>query len=336
MHDTSLGFRHLVGMIVLLLSLGFFADGQLSRGITVYGRVFLPDSQPATQTTVNITGQNGYVASAVTDGRGGFRFEGIPRAIYSLNVTVPRSAKYLAEPVSVDARDGTSFMADIFLRDPLESSAVKEKSSGVISVREAEQRIPKDARKAFEKAQKYREQKKYEAALSELEKAVVIYPDYFQAFAEKGVVRINSGHPREALRDFHKAFQIFPEYEPALSGAGYCQLTLGNYEQAIALLERAHQLDPTHTQNLLFMGISNLALKRWQQAQAALEKALKLDANGMATAHLYLADAFAGQNLYERAADELRIYLQSNPNAPNAERVRQREKQLRTKISAQD
>jgi tetratricopeptide (TPR) repeat protein len=202
----------------------------------------------------------------------------------------------------------------------------------VISTKEASQQIPTDARKALDKAKKHREKKKFDAALAELDKAIRLFPEYFQAYTEKGVVGIQSGRLPEAFENFDKALRLFPEYEPALSGAGYCLLTLGKYEKSIVLLEKAVHLDSTHTQNLLFLGIANLALSHWEKAQQALEQALKLDPVGVVSAHMYLANALAGQHLYGRAADELHSYLEQNPGVPNADRLRSKEKYWRTQV----
>src|SRR5262249_16343830 len=203
------------------------------------------------------------------------------------------------------------------------------KTRPVISSREAVQHIPKEARKALNRARKYRDQKKSDAALAELDKAIQLFPGYFQAFTEKGVVLINSNRPRDALQHFSKALEIAPDYERALSGAGYCLLTLGNYEQSAAFLEKAVHLSSTAAQNLLFLGIANLALRRWEKAQEVLEQALKFDPAGTTLARVYLADALAGQRLYARAADELGTYLQLNPAAPDADRLRKKEQSLR-------
>jgi tetratricopeptide (TPR) repeat protein len=118
-------------------------------------------------------------------------------------------------------------------------------------------------------------------------------------------VLANTGHLQEALTEFNRALQILSSYEPALSGAGFCMLSTDRYEQAIGMLEQAIQIEPTHTQNLLFLGIADIALARWSKAQEALEQALKRDPEGMTSAHLYLANALAGQELYNRAVDEL-------------------------------
>jgi tetratricopeptide (TPR) repeat protein len=321
-------------MSLLLLWVETAVYARALPGVTVSGRVFLPDNQPAVEVTVNITGQNGFNASAKTDARGGYRFEGIPPTLYNLSVVPPDNTRWYADRVSVDTtRDGPLFTADIFLRSPVEAPPARSSSSPVISAREAAQHIPSDARKAYGKAQRYREQRKLDAALAELDKAISVYPDYFQALAERGIVQINAGHLDEALRDFNKALEIVPEYEPALSGAGYCLLTMGEYRQSIAFLEKAVRLGPIQAKNLLFLGIANLAVKQWEKAQEALERALKVDPAGSVLAHMYLADALAGQHLYRRAADEVHIYLEKNPAAPNADRLRQREEYLRSQQS---
>lgn len=320
----------LLGMIGLVFLTGLAAFPQARQAVTVNGRVFLPDNQPAVQITVNISGQNGFTASTKTDGRGGYRFEGMPASVYTLRVTPPQNAAFYADSTSVDTtRDGNLFTVDIFLRNPLEASTKNDKGAKLISIKEASQQVPREARKSLDRAKKFREQKKYDAALAELDKALSLYPDYFQAFTERGVVQINAGRLQEALPNFNKALELFPDYEPALSGAGYCLLTMGQYEGSISHLEKAVNLDAAHTQNYLFLGIANLALNRWQTAQHFLERTLKLDASAI-NAHMYLADAYAGQRLYARAADELRTYLEKNPQAPNADRLRQREKSWRS------
>jgi tetratricopeptide (TPR) repeat protein len=221
-------------------------------------------------------------------------------------------------------------MVDIFLRKPLETKR-KEILERVISAKEAA--IPKPARKALERAQKYRAEKKLDAALTEIDKAIAIYPLYHRAVAERGIIQVNLGRLREALKDFSKSIEIFPEYEPAVSGAGYCLLSLEQYEDAIAYLGKAIQLNPDNTKNMIFLGIANLAMSRWHQAEEILERALKLDGSAAVEAHVYLADALAGQQLYSRAADALGAYLKLNPNAPTAVRLREREKYFRAQQS---
>lgn len=334
MRPLSLHASLMSEIIVLFLGLHLSAYSQNINIVEINGRVSLPDGQPASQILVNISSQTGPLASRTTDDQGSFRFDGMPKTQLTLTVTVPKNARYFADPVSVDAtRMGTIFSANLFLRNPLQAPINQQKTPPLISAREMSLQIPKEAKKALSRAQKFKDQKKSEAALKELDKAIEFFPEYFQAYAEKGIVQIQSGRLQDALKNFESALQIFPEYEPALSGAGYCLLSSGRYEQSIAYLEKALHLDPTNARTLLFLGISNLALSRWQKAQDALEQALKVNPNEAASAHMYLADAFAGRHLYRRAADELHTYLENYPEAPNAAHLRDKEKHWLSQIN---
>ncbi len=212
----------------------------------------------------------------------------------------------------------------------LEASLRQERPATAISTPQAGQRVPESARKALEKARKYRVGGKIDAALAQLDKAIRIYPGYFQAFAERGIVQIQSGKVENALRDFETAIRISPDYEPALSGAGTCLLTMGQYERSVAFLEKAVEIAPKHAQSLTALGIGQLALGRWQKAQESLERALQADFLGAASARVYLADALAAQHLYRRAAEELHTYLQINRDAPDADQLRAKEEHWRS------
>ncbi len=311
------------------------ALAQTPGSISVYGKVFLPDGNPAARMTVHISAARSFSADTTTDVEGNYRFEGLPPGPFELKLNQPADAPYSKATIAygISYEGGGRYRADVLIRNPVEIVQNREKSPAVISAREAGQNIPKEAQKAFNRGKQYREQKMLEAASKELDRAIKVFPDYFQAWTEKGKTEINLGHPQKALEDFTQALQLLPDYEPALSGAGYCHLILGSYEQSVASLEKAIRIDSTHVQNLLFLGIDNLALKRWGKAQEALERALGLDPKGMVTAHMYLAHALAGQGIYDRAADEMHTYLELNPNAPDAARLRDAESQWRAEAS---
>jgi tetratricopeptide (TPR) repeat protein len=312
-----------------------FVLAQAPVTISVYGKVFLPNGNPAVNMTIHISASHSFGGDTTTDVEGNYRFDGVPPGLFELKLNQPAKLPYSGATIAygIAYEGGGHYRADVFIRNPVEIVQNKEKTPAVISVKEAGQHIPKEAQKAFDRGKSYREQKKPDAALKELDKAIKIFPDYFQAWTEKGKTEINLGHPQEALQDFTQALHLLPDFEPALSGAGYCHLTLGSYERSIDMLDKAIQIDPTHVQNLLFLGIDNLALKRWGKAQEALERSLNLDPKGMVTAHMYLADALAGQEIFDRAADEMHTYLELNPNAPNAARMRDAEARWRAEAS---
>jgi tetratricopeptide (TPR) repeat protein len=321
-----IGFWFWIGSSVL---------AQTPVNITVYGKVFLPDGNPAVSITLHISASHSFNADTTTDIEGDYRFEALPPGLFELKLNQPANSPYSGATIGygIVYEGGGRYRADVFIRNPVKIVQKKEKTAAVISTREASQNIPKEAQKALVRGKRYREQKNFEAAIKELDKATKIFPDYFQAWTEKGKTEINLGHPQQALQNFTQALQLFPDFEPALSGAGYCHLTLGAYEQSIAMLEKAVKIDSTHVQNLVFLGVANLALKRRGKAQGSLEQALKRDPNGMVTAHMYLAHALAGQEIFDRAADEMHTYLELNPDAPNAGRLRDTEARWRAEAS---
>jgi tetratricopeptide (TPR) repeat protein len=309
-------------------------DAQI-RIVSIYGKVYLPDRQPAAFMPIHLSTVRGYGADTTADDKGNFLFEDVPMNQIQLKVNPPKESPYYDAPVTVNiSREGVNnFRADIYIVRSVVMVPKTEKTAPVISVREASQQVPSAAQKAYLKGKKYRGQKKFKEALNELDLAIRLYPEYFQAITEKGNVLVSTGHLQEGLTEFDKALRILPSYEPALSGAGFCLLSTGKHEQAIGMLEQAAHIDPANAQNLLFLGIANLALSRWSKAQAALEQALARDQERMASAHLYLAYALAGQELYSRAADEMHTYLTLNPTAPNAGRLRDTEAQWRSQVA---
>jgi tetratricopeptide (TPR) repeat protein len=339
MQDSLFLIKKLAWALVCLFLMVLFAEAQTSetqiRFATIFGRVYLPDRKPAALMPVGISNSNGYSAETITDDDGNYRFEGVPMGQFQFKVNPPTGSPYHDAPVTfnITRENQNNFRANIYMMKSTEVAAPREKTAPVISVKEASQHIPSAAQKAYEKGKKCRELKKFKEALIELDSAIRLYPEYFQAITEKANVLAGTGHLKEALTEFNKALRIFSSYEPALSGAGFCLLSTGDFEQAIRMLELAIQIDPAHAQNLLFLGIANVVLSRWSKAQEALELALNRDGEGMASAHLYLAYALAGQELYGRATDEMHTYLTLNPTAPDADRLRETESQWRSKIA---
>jgi tetratricopeptide (TPR) repeat protein len=338
MQDNLFLIKRLVWTSAYLFLMVLIAEAQAPEPkttiVSIYGKVFLPDRRPAPFMSLHLSTSSGYSADTTTDNDGNYRFEDVPQAQIQLKVTPPAESPYYDAPVIYNVtREGPNTLrANIYITQSKQVILKKEKTEQAISVKQLGQHVPSAAQNAYQNGKKHREQKKFKEALNELNRAIQLYPDYFQAVTEKGYVLANTGHLQEALVEFNKALQIFSSYEPALSGAGFCMLSTEEYEHAIGMLEQAIQIEPTHAQNLLFLGIANIALTRWSDAQEALGRALKRDPEGMTSAHLYLAYALAGQELYSWAVDELHTYLKLTPNAPNAGHLWDLEALWRSKI----
>src|SRR5437667_1892285 len=99
----------------------------------------------------------------------------------------------------------------------------------VINTAESEQKIPKEARKAFNLGVKFKKDDPAQAEIN-FSRAVELFPEYFQAFSERGDLNVLRHNLDAAARDFDQALKFNPRYGPALRGSGYCKLSAGEHQ----------------------------------------------------------------------------------------------------------
>jgi tetratricopeptide (TPR) repeat protein len=191
------------------------------------------------------------------------------------------------------------------------------------------QQIPKAAQKSFDQAIRQRSERRYEEALKSFDRSIEQFANYFQAFSERGHLRIALGDAAGAARDFEQALKINPGYGPALRGVGFCEFQQGKFADAVRDLEKAVDAESPNATTCLFLGMSRLALGLRDQARAALKKALTIDPNGAARAHVHLANLCIKENKPQEAIAEIEAYLAAVPNAPDADKLRALLSQLR-------
>jgi tetratricopeptide (TPR) repeat protein len=294
----------------------------------------LPDGNPAVHVKVKISGQTGLNYDTVTDSSGRYQFQ-VPAGRYRLAATNPQDANQYTDPIEADTgrTAGNRVLINLYLREP--TTRRNGPRPGVISLAEASQQIPKEAKKAFDDGVKRKSNRQIDKALESLTRAIDSYPGYFQALAERGEIYIAKNQIADASEDFMRAVKLNEDWGPALRGLGYCNLEQQKFAEAIRYLERAIQVDPSIANAHLFLGIATLANDRRDEAKKALQEALKLDAKAAVTAHIYLADLHAREERYKDAANELRIYLDARPDAPNAARLKAKENEMRAKAKKQ-
>jgi tetratricopeptide (TPR) repeat protein len=196
------------------------------------------------------------------------------------------------------------------------------------------QEVPRPARKAFDRALRYLDEKRYEDAIKGFDRAVELFPAFFQAMTERGHVLIAMGRAPEASADFARALELNSRYGPAIRGSGICKFQQGNYAEAVQELERAAQAEPGNATNYLFMGTAQVALDRREQARASLQKALSIDSAAAARAHVYLANLSIRENRPQDALAELDAYFAAVPNPPDKEKLLAIRSQLRSILTA--
>jgi tetratricopeptide (TPR) repeat protein len=245
----------------------------------------------------------------------------------------PSDPEQSSDSVEIDASRGapSRIAVNFFMRSGVRKAFNRSPQAVSISVAEATQQVPRQAKKALETANKYRSKNQHEQALASFDRAIEFFPDYFQALAGRGHLRLAMGQVSAAAQDFARALELNARCEPALRGSGLCKFQQGSFEDAAEDFERAAAEAPGNPMNHLLLGIANSALGRHAAAHASLGKALSLDPVGAVRAHVHLANLWIKQDRPREAIAELEAYLAAAPNAPDAEKWRILAGQLRRK-----
>lgn len=295
-------------------------------GFLIFGRVSLPNGQPAARVRVYIETMSGLKRDVLTDQEGNYEFRGMSAGRYRVHALNPDVPEQFSEPAESDTTRSFAnrLQINVYLRLPLHGEK-RDARPGTVSAAEAAQNIPKAARKAYEQGVKLQKENHPQQALEQFNKAIELFPAYFQALAERGNLLTQHNKLAEAETDFVRALQLNDKYAPAYRGIGHCQIQQKNFQAAVSNLEKSFVLDPNAPMTLLLLGYANLSLNRYEEARQCFQQALKLGASSTARAHVYLAEIYAHEQKFKEAADSIAAYLKANPNATDAANLRKME-----------
>lgn len=309
-------------LLCLLPAPGLYAQGRFDS-YSIYGRVAQPDGSPAPRAVVHLSTPIGFNREVLADDAGRFEIENLRRDRYYLTAVNRSAPDQVVDPILVEISltSPNTMSVNIYLRNKDAKAATEDKKPAVISVAEERQNAPKPARKAFDQAMKLGTEKKSDESLKKFARAIELFPGYFQALAERGLLLLSMGNVPEALKDFQHALDLNSHYGPALRGSGLAKFQQNKYADAVQDLERAVDAEPGNATNYYFMGIAEVALDRREQARASLQKALSIDPVSSVRAHVHLGTLLIRENHPQEAAKEIETYLDAMPNAPDAEKL---------------
>ncbi len=183
---------------------------------------------------------------------------------------------------------------------------------------------PKDAKKAYEKGLDRNKKKKFADALPELEKAVNLYPKYAVAWYELGRAYNAQKQGDRAREAFLKSTEADPKFvSPQLELLQFA-VNERDWEKIEKQAGVVIKLNPyISPQVWFFHSVASYNLKNLDAAEKSAREAAKLDTNhrNPKINHL-LGVILADKGEYSSALDQMRTYLASAPNAPDAANVK--------------
>jgi len=182
---------------------------------------------------------------------------------------------------------------------------------------------PKDAMRAYEKAQKVKAEKPEEAE-KYLTKAVEIYPQFAAAWTLLGDIHRQRNEFDAARTDYARAAAADPQFVNPTYGLTVIAMQEKKWDEAIRLSDQVLKLNGgAFPLAYFFSAAANYNLQKFDAAEDSAKKFKALDTQH---AHpdvcLLLSYVLLRKQDYAGAAREIRDYLAAEPNSPDAETLK--------------
>ncbi len=283
---------------------------------TINGMIFDHNRRPVPDINVELLDDlERTIATRKTRGSGFYSFQRLNRGVYYVSVRVA-GTNFKRKKVRIDLGDLNAIggvdvkQVDVHLELDDRKTGRTPARTGVVFVQE----VPSEAKLLFAKATKNLNDDSIEEAVSNLNAAVKIFPEYYQALIKLGTLHINLGKFADGEGFLTKAVNVNPKSFTGYYGIGIAQYKLKRMDEAIENLRKAIEIDPSAERTHLQLGIVQRELKRFEKAETSFLKAKRLSNNRSSDANWNLALLYY-YNLKkkEKAADELDSFLKNLP-----------------------
>ena len=350
MHNYSKIRKSFVVTLAALWCLSLFASlalAQAGGGIdltgtggrhTIQGRIYYPSGRRSdSRLKIKLQNFNSGELSVFSDPNGSFSFKGLDPGSYTVVVEAGDAYETAKEVVYIDT-DGSNPRRGIFLPPitriysvdiALRLKPAEAAKLGVVSAALAA--VPDPARDLYLKAIDSIQAGDNLKAVEQLKGAIAIYPQFPLALNELGVRYLKLGQIDKASEALKSAVALAPEeFHPRLN-YGIALLNQKLFpeaeEQLRAALAKRSNAPTAH----MYLGITLAMQRKFDEGQKELLLAVGANSNEVALAHRYLAGIYLEKHQDARAADELEIYLRLVPKTPEAEVLRKKIKEIRTR-----
>ncbi|HKP85081.1 MAG TPA: tetratricopeptide repeat protein [Blastocatellia bacterium] len=313
--------RHSLAAALLFLLLPAFASAQVNTagqgGAPPSIQFFMPNgTMPEREVRFTLMSDSGRIEVYFSDSKGRF--------IMSPVLGLKSSAEYRI----VVQSDGTSYdttmvtfkefgvyQVQVFLR-PLRAPATKP--ARVVDIAELDSPAPETARQAYAEAMRAYKAGQNEEAVRGLKQAIELYPDYFRALNDLGVIYMKMGKLDLAAQMFEQAIKIGPRvYYPRLNLAKI-YTRQGKYKEAVLMLEQLHKENSALAEVRIALGDALMAMNRLEEAEPHLRAALadpKLERESAGDVHYKLGSLLSRKEQYDEAIKELSQAVEVLPDS---------------------
>jgi len=264
---------------------------------------------------------------STTDETGNFVFRGVPPGDYVVVIDKEKDFEPFIQNVSVIQPRGMppqNFYLSIRL---IQKAAAAAGKPGVINVDLA--KVPKPALDLYNKAIELSKTGDHSGAVKQLEAAIAEYPNFMLAYNEMGVQYLRLNQLEKSDEALQSALKIDPQAYMPMMNRGIVVFTMKRYGEAVPIFRKTLEKNDQNPVAHYFLGQALANLGLFEDAEKELVTALKSGHEDLNEGRRLLAIIYASRGAKKQAADELETYLKSAPNAPDAEKLREKIRQLR-------
>jgi tetratricopeptide (TPR) repeat protein len=290
----------------------------------IQGRVFFPDPGSTRRLRVSLQSVNYVSQSTLTDEDGVFHFNQLETGSYTVSVDVGKEYDPAIETVLVEQR---------FVNVTIYLKAKPDPS------------IPQAAVDFYRKGQEFARKGNNIKAVEQFSSALALSPQFAAALSELGVQYMKLAQMDKAAQTLESFLKLKPD-DPL----GQLNLGVALYNQSVALygekkvdesnqkaiqaqshLQTAIKLKSSGPSAHYYLGLTLIRLRQYEAAQKELELAISNGGENLAPAHKFLGGIYMSTHKSKEAADELEKYLQLDPKAEDAAKIRNTIQNLRSK-----
>ena len=308
MRQRAFHFNLLFALAALMIAP--FALAQAPSSI----QMFMPDGALVERPIrFTLTRDDGRVETLFTDTKGKFLITGDLVRDADYIVTIDGDGRTFGTTVATFRTfRNTIAYVPVFLK-PLEEK--KRNPPGVLDVTDVN--VPPAARSAYQQAMEEVGKGENEKAISDLQRALDLYPRYLRALNDVGVLYLQMNRLDEAATTFKRAIKIDQSFLYPRLNLGIVLNRQGKHAEAAEMLGKLYQENPqlsgaqvpyaealAETGKLPEAGKVMNRENRFAEAAAELEKAIKLEPNTV-MAHLQLGGALIQLKRLSEAEREL-------------------------------
>lgn len=251
-----------------------------------------------------------------TDSSGRYQFNGLSNGNYTIRVFAFRydledqSIPFEINTQNIRGGEGSGYFTQDFFLSPKRGSLAAAETGTVFA-----QEVPDEAKRLYGEALKEFEEKRQIEGVNTLNRAINLFPKYYDALYRAGREMYILGRYREAVPYFLRAIEVNEKSAYTLYYLGNCFYFMGKdfYKASQTALAQSAILAPGSAQVFYSLGRTQRAMGNFADAEKNLQNAKRNSKLPVAEIQRELSQLYANDmKKFGEAADELELYLKAS------------------------